>query len=77
MTQRLYYDHNAVECEATVLACRKGENGFEALLDATVIYPEGGGQPSDTGYLNDARVAYAFEEGGRRVAPLRAGIPPG
>ncbi len=63
MTQRLYYDHNAVECEATVLACRKGENGFEALLDATVIYPEGGGQPSDTGYLNDAHVTYAFEEG--------------
>lgn len=63
MTQKLYYDHNLGECEATVLACREGKDGFEILLDQTVIYPEGGGQLSDTGSIGGARVSYAFEEG--------------
>jgi len=63
MTQKLYYDNNLTECEATVLACREGKDGFEVLLDRTVIYPEGGGQLSDTGTIGGARVSYAFEEG--------------
>lgn len=63
MTQKLYYDHNLTECEATVLDCREGKEGFEVLLDRTVIYPEGGGQLSDTGTIGGAPVSYAFEEG--------------
>lgn len=63
MTKKLYYDHNIKECDALVLACRKGEDGFEVRLDQTVIYPEGGGQPSDRGFIDGAAVPYAFEEG--------------
>lgn len=63
MTEKLYYDHDLRECEAAVLACRKGENCFEVLLDRTVIFPEGGGQLSDKGFIDGAAVAYAFEDG--------------
>lgn len=63
MTQKLYYDCALTECEATVLDCREGKEGFEVLLDKTVIFPEGGGQLSDSGRIGPARVSYAFEEG--------------
>ncbi len=64
MTKKLYYDPEITQCEAQVCDCRPFEQGgFEVLLDQTIIYPEGGGQPSDTGFLDDARVSYAFEEG--------------
>lgn len=39
------------ECEAVVLESGKDENGFFAVLDKTVMYPEGGGQLSDIGFL--------------------------
>ncbi len=63
MTEKLYYQIPALKsCNATVLACEKKEDGFELLLDRTVIYPEGGGQLSDKGFLNDAAVLHAREE---------------
>ena len=57
MTEKLFYK-NAYEnvMQATVLACEPAENGFWIRLDRTVFYPEGGGQPGDTGSLNDVRV---------------------
>lgn len=41
---------------ATVLACRHTGAGFAVALDQTAFYPEGGGQPCDTGALNGAAV---------------------
>jgi len=47
-TKRLYYDSpHDMEFEATVLATFDGL----AVLDRTLFYPAGGGQPSDTGTL--------------------------
>ena len=47
-TKRLYYDSpHDMEFEATVLDYFDGL----AVLDQTLFYPEGGGQPSDTGTL--------------------------
>lgn len=64
MTKKLYYDDTWMrECEATILSCKKAEDGYAVLLDKTVIFPEGGGQPSDTGMLNDAVVLRAEESG--------------
>ena len=65
MTKKLYYDGACTSCTATVLECKQAESGYDILLDATVIYPEGGGQLSDTGCIGDAIVSHAREEGGQ------------
>jgi len=47
-TRLLYYeDHYTKEFDATVL----WKNGAKIILDKTAFYPEGGGQPSDIGFL--------------------------
>lgn len=64
MTKRLYHElPNLTTCLATVLACKKTENGYEVLLNQTVLFPEGGGQLSDEGFLNDIPVFHVREEG--------------
>jgi alanyl-tRNA synthetase len=57
-TERLYYsDSHLIEFEALVTDTTDRVSGWTAVtLDRTAFYPTGGGQPSDTGTLNDARV---------------------
>ncbi len=56
-TKKLYYeDAHAAFCQSRVLSCRETPRGWEVTLDATVFYPEGGGQACDLGYLGSARV---------------------
>src|SRR6266576_1286540 len=57
-TERLYYnDSHLIEFEARVTDKSERVSGWTAVtLDRTAFYPTGGGQPSDTGTLNDARV---------------------
>jgi len=65
-TERLYYnDSHLVEFEAQVTSITESVSGWSAVtLDRTAFYPTGGGQPSDTGTLNGARV------------PVSLGCPP-
>ena len=55
MTEKLFYE-NAYQktFEATVTDCREGKKGYEVILDRSAFYPEGGGQPGDTGILQCA-----------------------
>lgn len=78
MTEKLFYkDPYAREFEGRVLSCREGKKGWEAVLDQTAFYPEGGGQPGDTGYLGDTRVLDTIEREGQLIhictAPLEEG----
>ena len=52
MTKKLFEaDALLKECTATVTGCEKLKNGFGIELDQTVLFPEGGGQLSDKGWL--------------------------
>jgi alanyl-tRNA synthetase len=65
MTKKLY-DQNSHQTETTavVRACTPVKDKFEVLLDRTVLFPEGGGQPSDTGTIGDATVLHCREADG-------------
>ena len=77
-TEKLYYnDAFLTECEATVVSCEQGKGRYEVVLDRTVFYPEGGGQPGDTGYLNDVRVLDTHEKNGQVVHYCERAIEPG
>ena len=57
-TERLYYDDQArTEFEAVVLDVFEREDGFDVVLDQTMFYPEGGGQPADHGTLSTEEVS--------------------
>ena len=49
-TEKLYEaDAFTRRFTAAVLACEPAPGGWHAALDRTAFYPEGGGQPCDTG----------------------------
>ena len=77
-TEKLYYaDAFQTECTARVVSCEEGKKGYEVVLDRTVFYPEGGGQPGDTGYLNDVRVTDTHEKAGLVVHYCASALAPG
>lgn len=58
-TTRLYYeDPERTEFEAVVLDVLEAEDGYNVVLDQTMFYPEGGGQPPDSGVLEDGEIAH-------------------
>ena len=78
MTIKLFNDNVMLKnCKAIVLACEEREGKFFIELDQTVIFPEGGGQLSDRGKINDVNVLHASEKEGRIFhecdAPLEVG----
>ena len=63
--KRLYYDSSYIKTfTGAVTGCREGKKGlWEVTLDQTAFFPEGGGQPYDTGTLGEARVKEVHEQG--------------
>ena len=62
---------------AQVVACVQGKKGFEILLDRTAFYPEGGGQPYDTGTLGGVNVLEVRERDGQVVHLCDGPLEPG
>jgi len=60
LDERLFYrDPWLSEAEATIVAIEEGSTGSgqaRVLLDTTIFYPEGGGQPPELGFIGRARV---------------------
>lgn len=77
-TERLYYnDSHLIEFEARVIDVTERVSGWIAvLLDRTAFYPTGGGQPSDTGTLNGARVVECIDDGDRGVLHVLQNFAP-
>ena len=66
MTEKLYYiDSHLREFEAAVLSCEETKKGWALTLDRTAFFPEGGGQPADTGFIGEAKVLDVHEKEGR------------
>jgi len=70
-TLQLYYlEPRLLETDATIVDVRGQGSSPEIVLDRTLFYPEGGGQPCDLGTLGGAALSSVVEVGGRIVHRL-------
>ena len=53
--------------DAVVESCVPSKKGYDIILNQTAFYPEGGGQPYDTGILGGVRVLEVHNRDGRVV----------
>lgn len=61
----LYYKNNYLtEFEATVKDCIEENGKIKIILSNTAFYPEGGGQPADTGFIDNVKVLDVQENNG-------------
>lgn len=77
-TEKLYYrDSFLTEFDARVLRQEHVGEVFHVVLDRTAFYPTGGGQPHDTGFLDDCEVVEVQENDAEEVVHvLRSELRP-
>ena len=57
MTEKLYYNNpDLLEFEADIVETGEANGKCYTILDKSAFYPTSGGQPHDTGFLNDVRI---------------------
>ena len=77
-TEKLYYkDSRMFDFTAVVLDCRETGKGPALILDRTAFFPEGGGQPADTGSLGVAKVLDVQEKAGEILHYCDRALEPG
>ena len=73
MTEKIYYDDlYAREFDAEVVSLSEHEGKYYLVLDRTLFYPSGGGQPCDLGTIDGIEVLDVHEEGREIVHVLSA-----
>lgn len=78
MTERLYYTSDATECLARVVNCLSEADGRYAIeLDRTLFHPQGGGQPTDRGWIADLAVEGVVSRGDSVAHIVSQPLPPG
>ncbi|CNH42224.1 metal-dependent hydrolase related to alanyl-tRNA synthetase [Yersinia aldovae] len=56
MTTRLFFDNDMLTTDVNVLSCTPDNEQFAVIVEATIFHPQGGGQPSDTGWIGTSQV---------------------
>ncbi|XP_051894527.1 alanyl-tRNA editing protein Aarsd1 [Pristis pectinata] len=76
------------EFETTVISCTPAElnttvngkkdtlKGFNVILEDTVLFPEGGGQPDDRGFINDIPVLRVTRHGAEAIHFVQSPLEP-
>lgn len=78
MTEKLYYKDPYMREAVCKITDVIDENGkIEVVLDKTIFYPEGGGQPSDMGYIEDIPVVHVRIKDGVIYHEVTERIEPG
>lgn len=78
MTEKLFYeDSHMITFSAVVTACEKVGDYYEAVLDRTAFFPEGGGQYADTGSIDGVTVLDAQERDGVIYHKVERKLPVG
>ena len=78
MTEKLFYeDSHMITFSAVVKACKKVGDYYEAVLDRTAFFPEGGGQYADTGLIDGVKVLDAHERDGVIYHKIEKELPVG
>lgn len=77
-TEKVYYvnQYQRTLC-STVRTCTQVADGWNVVLDRTIFYPTGGGQPCDLGQLSGVAVLDVREEAGEVVHRCAAPLAPG
>ena len=77
MTNRLFFETDALAMDVDVLSCTPDGEEFAVILLSTIFHPQGGGQPSDTGYIGDNQVLRIVQQQGQLIHYLTKFIAPG
>ena len=73
MTRKLYYeDLYAREFDAEILSLTEHDGTFHIILNQTLFYPGGGGQPCDLGTLDGIDVLEVMETGQEIIHVLKS-----
>lgn len=78
MAERIYLSSQTLVADIEVIDCIPREDErYSIRLKSTIFHPQGGGQPSDIGWLNDVEVVHVSEENGEIIHLTTKPVPLG